>query len=153
MVEHTADAYSFSPDGSKMMVGNIKKQTIEGVQVSVNPNGLINFNNPKNKDLLSHPNVLAEIIKMYPESFKTLPPAVYATDPKLFAESFKNGTIKKAESASMKDNDLFSYYNNADYELTTMNENAKGKSTNIQNKAIEAIEKDVNFDQEIQRGL
>lgn len=138
--------------GAKYYIGEIKKSNVNGVCVKISNNGLINFNLPENKSLLSHPEVLSKLIETYPESFKTLPAVVYAADPKLFAESFKKGIIQKAQSSEIGKQSKEDYYFNADYELSQMNDRAMSsiiKTSQVQKKAIEAVNKQVQIEQEM----
>lgn len=136
--------------GGKIYYGEVKKSPVNGVCVKISSNGLINFNLPENKEILSHPEVLSKLITMYPESFKTLPPAVYASDPKLFAESFKNGTIDKAHSNGIGKQSPEDYYFNAEFELGQMNERALSSSVDkskMQEEALKKVSSQVQIDE------
>ena len=119
-----------------------QETSIAGVQVHVRKNGLISFANAPgnpNRELLSHPEVIAEIVKLYPDSFKTIPDEVFATNPKLFAEAFKTGTIKMAESGELGNTSIEQYYFDAENDITQMCQRAMGKGTKEQNEAIEEV--------------
>lgn len=127
--------------GEKCYIGDVQTSKVNGVCVKVSQNGIINFNLPENKEILSHPEVLSKIIEQYPESFKTLPPVVYASDPKLFAESFKKGTIDKAKSNAIGKQNIEDYYFNANFELSQMNDRALNPSINKSKAQEEALKK------------
>lgn len=91
-------SFGFAKDGTKYHTDMIGKRDIKGCSVKLSKEGKIDFTLPENKDLLSHPEVLANIIKMYPESFKTLPTAVYATDPKMFVSMYELGVKEVANN-------------------------------------------------------
>lgn len=48
--------------------------TIDSVSIKLDKNGKIDLSLPENKQLLSTPRLLPEIIKKYPEAYATLPP-------------------------------------------------------------------------------
>lgn len=144
-------AVSYNPKtGAKSYTGHIKKSNVNGVSVKVGQNGLINFKLPENKELLSHPEVISKLITMYPESFKTLPPVVYAFDPKLFAESFKKGTIDKAKSNAIGKQNIEDYYLNADFDLSEMNDRALSTTVNkskMEEEALKIVSKQVQIEE------
>ena len=151
-IDASKAGYSFDQKtGKKYIIGEVKQVPIAGVQVKLNKQGVVDFSLPENKGVLSYPTVCAEIIKLYPESFKSLPPVVYASNPNLFASSFKDGTIKKVESGSLGNENAVNYYENANLDLSEMAAKAKGKGNEMQDKAIANTIKQVNLDNEIER--
>lgn len=96
--DYANSAYGFKKDGSKVYTSMEGKRAIKGCSVKLTKEGKIDFTLPENEELLSHPEILANIIKMYPESFKTLPTAVYATDPKMFVTMYELGVKEIANN-------------------------------------------------------
>lgn len=89
-------------NGERVRVGSPTPVKISSAKVYVSGDGAINWGHPKNKELLSKPEVVAEIIKARPESLKTLPASVYGLNPKLFTGKFGEGVMKNSNEAENK---------------------------------------------------
>lgn len=89
-----ASGIFFFKDGSKGCLGISDQKEVTAANVKLN-NGVIDFSLPENSRLLQHPEVVAQIVKLYPDSLKSVPVSIYATDPKLFASMYAEG-VKEA---------------------------------------------------------
>ena len=89
-----ASGIFFNKDGSKGYLGISDQKEVTAANVKLN-NGIVDFSLPENEALLKHPEVVAQIVKLYPDSLKSVPVEIYATDPKLFATMYAAG-VKEA---------------------------------------------------------